>query len=225
MTTLRIGDRVDYKPSAGLGGWRSGGVLTGYIGKLWEVTAGKQVHALKSTHIRITREESLPDRGAQQAAARATRLLTTSMEAAPGDPPLPIPRDIKPIRLQRAASAVEAISPRPKATKPARSLAYLKHVRLQPCAVTGGMAEDAHHYTSALISRGTATKVSDLYCVPLTHQAHMEWHARGEVEQAKLEAHSRGMTYGGLATRVAFLEAALKSLVQWTEARKEGDDD
>ena len=190
MTTLRIGDRVDYKPSAGLGGWRSGGVLTGYIGKLWEVTAGKQVHALKSTHIRITREESLPDRGAQQAAA-----------------------------------SVEAISPRPKATKPTRSASYLKWVRLQPCAVTGGMAEDAHHYTSALISRGTATKVSDLYCVPLTHQAHMEWHARGEVEQAKLEAHSRGMTYGGLATRVAFLEAALKSLVQWTEARKEGDDD
>lgn len=224
MAPLRIGDRVDYKRAAGLGGWLPGGEVTGFVGKCIVVERGGYAYTLKPSMVRLTREEAKPDRGAQQAAARATRLLMVDEEAPPIGPLLPIPRDVKPIRLQRAEAAVKALSPRPKAVKPTRSERYRKHVLMQPCAVTGGMAEDAHHYTSALISRGTGTKVSDLYAVPLTHEAHMEWHARAEVEQAKLEAHSRGMTYGGLATRVAFLEAALKSLVTYVESRKEGDE-
>jgi len=228
MATVRLGQSVDYKTGPSLGGWLKGGSVTAFVGKLIEVTDGRGlVHPCKPSHVRPAREETKPDRGAQQAAARAaTRAMMDAEHQRQaeaegytfGEPAQVIAADVKPSLLGITARA--AIRPQPKAPKPTRSEAYKKWVRMQDCAITGRPANEAHHYTSETISRGVSEKVSDYYCVPLTSEAHAEWHRRGACEGV-FAKDSRQR----LATKVAMLEGALRSLVGFLEQTKEGGED
>lgn len=261
MTTLRIGQPVEFKPVSGLGGWRSGGVVTGFVGKLIEVREGDWTHPLKPSHVRPSREDTRPDRGALQAAARAQMreeiaaglLAELGPEALPGllehgrpgwptpartkrlvmaPPPMDteepeevIPRDVEPVAMRAVypgtgAARVPAFAPQPKAPKPTRSQAFLKFVRMQPCAITGEMSEDAHHYENG----GMGRKCSDYMTVPLTHEQHMRFHAGGVVSEVYEAAVHRGETFGSLATKLAMAEAGWRALVAFIE-RKEGGED
>jgi len=232
VTALRIGQACEFKPTAGLGGWRPG-VVDGFVGRLISVRAGTILHSVKPSHVRPSREETRPDRGAQQAAARAQRLVMAPPPMDTEEPEEVIPRDVGVVDLsshavRKANAAMKRnpprdFAPQPKAPKPTRSQAYRKHVIMQGCAVTGAMAEDAHHYSSKGISRGMSEKVSDFYCVPLTHAAHMDWHRLGYIPEC-YDAEPDRLNPARMATRIAMLEAALKCLVAWLET-KEGEED
>ncbi len=241
MTTLRIGSPCEFKASPGLGGWRPG-TVTGFVGKLIEVEAGGALYPVPLSRVRPAKEETRPDRGAQQAAARAQRLegmdaledFARVLAAAPSKrlvmapPPMEteeveevIPRDVLPSPAWEERGFIAepraSIRPQPKAPKPTRSEAYKKWVRMQDCAVTGAMAEDAHHYGPHALSE----KGSDFTCVGLTHAEHSEWHTTGMSRHAEEWARAKGYGYGTLATKVMHLEGALRSLVSWLE--KEGE--
>ncbi len=59
-----------------------------------------------------------------------------------------------------------------------RSAKYLAYVRSQPCCECFHPAEHAHHH-GPKGSRGTGTKASDTYAVPLCAMCHAEIHATG----------------------------------------------
>jgi len=229
MTTLRIGQACEFKPTAGLGGWRPG-VVDGFVGRLISVRAGTVLHSVKPSHVRPAREETRPDRGAQQAAARAqTRGYLEAIKASSMDTEEPeevIPRDVEPIATRAVypgtgAARVPVFAPQPKAPKPTRSQAFLKWQRMQPCALTGETAEDAHHYENA----GMGRKCSDFMTVPLTHSAHMTYHNRGFYAGMMAAALQRGETYETLATKLAMAEAGWRSLVAWLETKEGGEDE
>jgi hypothetical protein len=268
MTTLRIGSAVDFKTGPSLGGWRSGGTLTAFVGKSIEVSDGRALHVCKPSHVRPSKEETRPDRGAQQAAARAQQRIAAAgglrgiQEATAGaqqrahvavasgarlteaealirddtrgtrlvmaPPPMEteeveevIPRDVEPmaafVRERHAA-----IRPQPKAPKPTRSLSYKKFVVMQRCAITGEMAEVAHHYENA----GRGRKCSDYMIVPLTNEAHRGWHdaSDGWMSHAGESARARGESYDLLATKLAMAEAGWRALVAYLEQTKEDEE-
>ena len=60
----------------------------------------------------------------------------------------------------------------------ARDPAYLKWVREQPSVISGALGCEAHH--PKIRGHGGSTKCSDYWAIPLTHEEHMDFHARGQ---------------------------------------------
>ena len=209
MTSHSTGDPVEFKPTSGLGGWRPG-TVTGYVGRLIEVTDGRSTWAVKPSQVRKPKAEAKLDRGAQQAEARAQRLADIQRDLeVEGYTFDPIPSKPK----------TRPIAPQPKAPKPTRSAAYLKFLRMQDCPITGDPAEVAHHYENA----GRGRKCSDYMTVPLTDAAHRGWHdaSDGWLAHAGESARARGESYDLIATRLAMAEAGWRALVAFLERQDE----
>ncbi len=62
--------------------------------------------------------------------------------------------------------------------KPYRSEKYLAHVRELPCVVCGRMPVEAHH-VRGYGNAGMGVKPDDVWCIPLCHQHHREYHHMG----------------------------------------------
>lgn len=214
MAYHAINDPVEFKPTSGLGGWRPG-TVTGYVGRLIEVTDGRSTWCVKPSQVRKPKAEAKPGRAARQAEARAQRLVMTERRDE-GDEPMPE-------GLDRFFGAVpdlpEPIVSRPKAPKPTRSAAFLKWTRMQACAITGDPAEVAHHYENA----GRGRKCSDYMTVPLTDAAHRGWHDASDawLAHAGESARARGESYDLIATRLAMAEAGWRALVAFLERQDE----
>ena len=60
-----------------------------------------------------------------------------------------------------------------------RSKTYREYISLLPCCVTGleGECNDPHHIKGR--GYGGSQKCSDLFCIPLSHDLHQEFHQIG----------------------------------------------
>lgn len=64
-------------------------------------------------------------------------------------------------------------------TPPFRSRTYLDYISRLPCCVTGreGDRNDPHHIKGR--GYGGSEKCSDLFCIPMNHELHQEFHQIG----------------------------------------------
>lgn len=106
-------------------------------------------------------------------------------------------------RMLRDVAELLAPRPVPKPRPPWRSSAYMAHVRMFACCVSGELTEEAHHHGPHAMGR----KGPDWTCVPLCHIAHERFHATGVFA---------GMTREQTDARA--VKAQIECMTAWCEA-------
>ena len=109
----------------------------------------------------------------------------------------------KPLTRRDWEDARNAPRPVPKPRPPWRSSAYMAHVRMFACCVSGELTEEAHHHGPHAMGR----KGPDWTCVPLSHAEHERFHRTGAF---------RGMTRE--ETDAHAIKAQIECMTAWCEA-------
>ena len=109
----------------------------------------------------------------------------------------------KPLTRRDWEDARNAPRPVPKPKPPWRSSAYMAHVRMFACCVSGELTEEAHHHGPHAMGR----KGPDWTCVPLSHAEHERFHRTGAF---------RGMTRE--ETDAHAIKAQIECMTDWCEA-------
>ena len=109
----------------------------------------------------------------------------------------------KPLTRRDWEDARNAPRPVPKPKPPWRSSAYMAHVRMFACCVSGELTEEAHHHGPHAMGR----KGPDWTCVPLSHAEHERFHRTGAF---------RGMTRE--ETDAHAIKAQIECMTAWCEA-------
>ena len=109
----------------------------------------------------------------------------------------------KPLTRRDWEDARNAPRPVPKPKPPWRSSAYMAHVRMFACCVSGELTEEAHHHGPHAMGR----KGPDWTCVPLSHAEHERFHRTGAF---------RGMTRE--ETDAHAIKAQIECMTAWCQA-------
>lgn len=148
------GEACEFKPVAGLGGWRPG-IYEGVENGRAIVRSGDKRYRVQPSRVRPSRHTK-PDARPKAVGTRQARALTPT--------------------LVRAFTLAGQPNAPPARNAPMRSPAFLAFVRQHPCAICGAAGpSEAHHYGP----RGMGQKTDDLRCVPLCRRCHDQWHTKG----------------------------------------------
>lgn len=148
---MNVGDEVEFKASAGLGGWRRG-TLVELDDRSASVRERNTLHIVPRSRVRAL-EEDAPRR---PPAARARPPAETGTMR----------------RVDASGGGLRAV---PKPPAPLRSERYLDFIRIRPCCACGRSGpSDPHHYGP----RGAGQKTDDYRVVPLCRICHDLFHAK-----------------------------------------------
>jgi len=208
------GDRIEWKRQAGLGGWQPGTVLS-VEQRTYTVldSRGGRFANIRESYVRMASPKAEPRKVPPRPIFRADGSLGGMLD---GHAAAEIDKLLDKVHARtvsgrdKAAVMAAPIVSRPKSRKPTRSRSYMAFVRERPCCICLRQADEAHHFGP----RGMGTKATDLSCVPLCKEHHVEFHTSGRCTLLGLEM-------GRTETERHFYKAQAECLIEWIESKGE----